>query len=254
MATARLDDLREQVATACRIIGMLEMSNPTQGHVSARVPGEERCLIRARGPGETGLRYTSADEVMLVDFDGRLVEGGDGLAVPIEVFIHTALYRSRPDVNSVIHIHPATVVLFTICDTPLLPLFGSFSPSALELATENRISRYDRSILIRDRGLGDELARAMGETSLCLMRGHGITSVGRDVPEATIAAIHLGELAEMNYRARLLGTPRPISDDDLAFFAEMRQAARARGGAGRPGAGVYSLWRYYVRRLAELGL
>ncbi len=255
MATtaATLDELRDQIATSCRIIGMLELSNPTQGHVSARVPGEARCLIRARGPAETGLRYTAPEEVMLVDFDGKLIEGGEGLAVPIEVFIHTALYRARPDIHSVIHIHPATVVLFTICETPLLPVIGSFSPSALELVQENRISRYDRSILIRDAALGSDLAHAMGGTSVCLMRGHGITSVGRDVPEATVNAIHLNELADINYRARLMGTPRPISDEDLAFFAELRSRGRARGGDG-PGAGVYSLWRYYVRRLEELGL
>lgn len=70
-ASARLETLREQVATACRILGLLEMSTPTQGHVSARVPGEPRCLIRARGPDETGLRYTGARDVILVDFDGR---------------------------------------------------------------------------------------------------------------------------------------------------------------------------------------
>jgi len=253
--TSKLEELRDQVATACRIIGMLELSSPTQGHVSLRLPGEERCFIRARGPGETGLRYTSRDDVILVDFEGRLIEGGEGLSVPVEVFIHTALYRARPDVNSVIHIHPATVVLFTICDTPLLPVIGAFSPSALELAAENRISRYDRSILIRDAALGGELAQAMGpSSSVCLMRGHGITSVGRDVPEATINAVHLNELADINYRARLIGTPRPISDADLATFAAMRERGRGGAGAGRPGPQVTSLWRYYVRRLEELGL
>ena len=249
-ATAKLDELRDQIATSCRIIGMLEMSNPTQGHVSARVPGENRCLIRARGPAETGLRYTTRDEVILVDFEGRLLQGGEGLAVPVEVFIHTALYRARPGVSSVIHIHPATAVLFTICDLPLLPLFGAFSPSALALATAGNISRYDRSILIHDEALGDELALTMGETSVCLMRGHGITSVGRDVPEATITAIHLGELADMNYRARLLGTPRTISEEDQAFFQKMGQSSRA--APDRPGPGVYSLWRYYRRRLEEV--
>jgi hypothetical protein len=67
-----------------------------------------------------------------------------------------------------------------------------------------------------------------------------------------MTAIHLGELAEMNYRARLLGTPRPISDEDQASFETMRQSAAARGASDRPGAGVYSLWRYYLRRLDEL--
>lgn len=248
--TKSLDELRELVATSCRIIGLLELSNPTQGHVSARIPGEERCLIRARGPEEIGLRYTSPDDVIIVDFDGQLVEGREGLAVPLEVFIHTSVYRARPEVQSVIHIHPATAVLFTICDVPLLPIFGSFSPPALELAVD-KISHYDRSILIRDPALGAELVSAMGDTSICLMRGHGITSVGRDVQESTITAIHLKELAEMNYQARLLGTPRPISDDDIATFRPMWERSRQ---SGTPAAGIYSSWRFFVQRLKDAGL
>ncbi len=248
--SATLDELRGQVATSCRIIGMLEMSNPTQGHVSARVPGEARCLIRARGPDETGLRYTSVDDVIMVDFDGRMVEGREGLASPTEVFIHTAIFRARPDVQSVIHIHPATAVLLTICDTKLLPVFGSFNPWALQLAVEG-ISRYDRSILIEDASLGDELAQTMDDSRICLMRGHGITSVGRDVPESTITAIHLGQLAEMNYQARLLGEPRPIPDADIASFQPLWDAARK---LDRPDSGIYSLWRFYTRRLEEAGL
>ena len=241
-----LDELRDLVAISCRIIGLLELSNPTQGHVSARVPGEQRCLIRARGPNEIGLRYTAKDDVVMVDFDGQLIDGREGLAVPIEVFIHTSVYRARPEVQSVIHIHPATAVLFTICDLPLLPIVGSFSPPALELAVQN-ISHYDRSILIRDPALGEELVKSMGDTSICLMRSHGITSAGRDVPEATTNAIHLNELADMNYRARLLGTPRPISDDDIASFAELFARSRQSG----PSAGVYSLWRFYQQRLKD---
>jgi L-fuculose-phosphate aldolase len=91
----------------------------------------------------------------------------------------------------------------------------------------------------------------MGDTSICLMRGHGITSAGRDVQDSTITAIHLNELADINYRARLLGTPRPISDADIDTFRPMWEKTRA---SGKPAAGVYSLWRFYARRLQELGL
>ena len=61
------DELRDLVATSCRIIGLLELSNPTRGHVSARVPGEERCLIRAGGPNEIGLGLLAALVVGLFD-------------------------------------------------------------------------------------------------------------------------------------------------------------------------------------------
>lgn len=234
-------DLRARVAAACRVLARLELTNGAQGHVSARVPGTERVLIRARGPNELGVRYTTPSQVIEVDFDGKLVKAEEeGLAVPIEVFIHTAVYRARPEIGSVIHIHPATIVLFTICDKPLLPLIGAFDPPALQLALDG-IPTYDRSILIKTPERGAEVAAAMGNASVCLMRGHGITTAGGTVEEAALAAIRLNDLAKMNQAAYLLGNPRPISPEDQEEFRDLER------GNDTPGpARARALWRYYL--------
>jgi ribulose-5-phosphate 4-epimerase/fuculose-1-phosphate aldolase len=235
------DDLRERVAQACRVLGTLDLAEAATGHISARVPGTNHVLIRARGPGELGVRYTTADQVVEVDLDGKLVREADqGLEVPIEVFIHTAVYKKRADVQSVVHVHPPTVVLFTICDKPLLPLYGAFDPSGATMALAG-VPTYPRSILISNPKLGDDLVGAMGNSRVCLMRGHGITAAGPSIEEASLEAITLNNLATMNYRAQLLGNPQPIPAEDQAVFREM--AARAQG---RSGGRAMALWRYYV--------
>lgn len=238
---SKIDDLRARVAQACRVLARLDLTNGAQGHVSARIPGTERVLIRARGPNELGVRYTTASQVIEVNFDGKLVKAKEeGLAVPIEVFIHTEVYRSRPDVCSVIHIHPATVVLLTICDKPLLPLYGAYDPPSLQLALDG-IPTFDRSVLISTPALGTDLAAALGEKTVCLMRGHGITTAGPTIEEAALAAIRLNDLAKMNQQAYLLGNPRPISAEDQAAFRDLER------GAGTPGpARALALWRYYL--------
>ena len=68
---------------------------------------------------------------------------------------------------------------------------------------------YDRSILIRTPALGQELVAAMGTAPVCLMRGHGITTAANSIEEAALHAIHLNDLATMNYRAHVLGDERP---------------------------------------------
>jgi len=234
-------DLRERVAEACRVLGALDLTKAATGHVSARIPGSNHALVRARGPGELGVRYTTAKQIIEVDLDGKLIGPPEeaGLETPIEVFIHTAVYRARPDVNAVVHVHPTTVVLFTICNKPLLPLYGAYDPGSLQLALEG-IPTYERSILISTPELGAELARAIGQSSTCMMRGHGITTVGASVEEAALAAIHLNDLATVNYQARLLGDPVPIPKDEQDAFR--RGPASPGGGAGRR---VAALWRYY---------
>jgi L-fuculose-phosphate aldolase len=233
-----VQELRERVAKACRVLGKLDLTKAATGHISARVPGTETLLIRARGPGEIGVRYTTAEEVIRVDFDGRKLDGRDDLKPPREVFIHTWLLRKRPDVGAVVHAHPPTVVLFTICDKPLLPLYGAYDPSSLRLLMEG-IPTYPRSVTVSNDKLGREFAGTMRGRA-CLMRGHGITTCGRTVEEATLTAIKLNELAEMNYRAHLLGDPQPIPDDEIAAITGNVKDSHAE-----------STWRYYCSLAGE---
>ncbi len=240
-----IDDARRLVSRSCEILGRLGLTRETAGHVSARISGD-RVVIKGRGAGEAALSYTTPKDLIVVDMDGKMVEGREDLASPNEVFIHTWMLRTRPELESVIHIHPATVVAFTIAERPLLPVIGAFNPSALRFALEG-IPLYPRSILINSDARGEELAKTMGTARACLMRGHGITAVGRTVEEATITAINLNDLAEMNYKAALLGTPQPIPDEDLEEF----RAQAARGGDRAAATYMNSTWRYYDRLIGE---
>src|SRR5215831_12854862 len=62
-----VNELRTRVALACRVLGKMELSRALRGHISARIPGTERMFVRARGPAESGVRYTTEDEVVEVD-------------------------------------------------------------------------------------------------------------------------------------------------------------------------------------------
>jgi L-fuculose-phosphate aldolase len=74
------------------------------------------------------------------------------------------------------------------------------------------------------------------------MRGHGITTCGAGVEEATLTAIKLNELAEMNYRAHLLGDPEPIPAHEIAQIASR---------SPRGDQHAASSWRYYCRLAGE---
>jgi len=71
---ADLDDLRKVVTQSCRIIGKMDMTREPAGHVSCRIPGTDRILIKARGPGEAALRYVTPDDLIIVDMDGNRVD------------------------------------------------------------------------------------------------------------------------------------------------------------------------------------
>ena len=245
---SEIDDLKKQVARSNQILGRLHMTREPNGHVSARIPGEDLVIIKGRGRAEAPLSYVEVDDLCVVDMDGKMVEGRAGLAAPAEVFIHTELLKARPELNSVIHIHPQNIVAYTIAERPLLPIIGAYNPGALRLITDG-LPVYPRSILINTPERGRDLVKAMGPARICAMRGHGITSSGATVEEATLTAIHLNDLAELQFKADLLGGAKPISDEDLADFS-----GRMFGG-GRPAADAprepSSEWRYYDRMLRD---
>jgi ribulose-5-phosphate 4-epimerase/fuculose-1-phosphate aldolase len=244
--------LRERVAKACRIIGKLNLTKAATGHISARYGDDSSFLIRARGRDELGVRYTAAEHIILVDRNGKKLDGPDGLSAPQEVFIHSSIYRRRPDVMSVAHIHPVTVMLFTICNKPILPLYGAYDPSSLRLIVTG-LSRYPRSILIKNDALGEDLADAMGSSQACLMRGHGVTTVGKSVEEAALTAIKLNEAAEINYQAALLGDPEPISDADIRTFIHDEEQNGPAATSGRRSRADFNQasWRYYATLAGE---
>jgi len=241
-----VEELKILVARSCRILGMENMTREPAGHVSVRIPRSNRFIVKGRGPGEVALRYARPEDLVISDSDGNKLEGRADLNTPGETSIHTEILKARPDVNCVIHVHPTNVVLFTITNRELLPLVGAYDPDALAIVQAG-IPRYPRSILISTPQLGRDLANTLGDKSVCLMRGHGVTVCGPSVQDATVTAWRLNDLAEINYRAALLGIPESIPLEDQDVFREMTNA--------RPpvanGRSTTVTWNYLIRRLQE---
>jgi ribulose-5-phosphate 4-epimerase/fuculose-1-phosphate aldolase len=254
-SVTEIAELRSRVAEACRVLGVFDLTLGTLGHASARLPQSDRIVIRARGPAETGVRYTSDNDVIEIDLNGRRVDNDtdDGYSPPIEVHIHTEIYRRRPEVNSVVHVHPSMVVLLTICDIPLLPIYGAYDPHSLRIALA-AVPIFAQSRLIQSPALGQELATTMGASQVCLMRGHGITTAANSVEEATLLAIHLNELATMTYHAALLGGARtiPVEEQD-AFRALDANVGYGQPILGAPSGRAANLWLYYTRLAKDRG-
>jgi ribulose-5-phosphate 4-epimerase/fuculose-1-phosphate aldolase len=78
---------------ACRILARQGLIDGILGHVSVRV-GDDRLLVRCRGPRERGLLFTTVEEIRLLHFDGS----GDlgEYSAPNELPLHVETLRPRP--------------------------------------------------------------------------------------------------------------------------------------------------------------
>jgi ribulose-5-phosphate 4-epimerase/fuculose-1-phosphate aldolase len=232
---------RRTVALACRVLAHRDLAEDVLGHVSVRVGGD-RMLVRCRGPQERGLLFTTEDDVRLVDLEGRGDLGGE-YAVPNELPIHAEVLRARPDVNAVVHAHPPSVLLAGLADLPLRPVFGAYNIPAMRMADAG-VPVYPRAVLIRRAELGREMVTAMGDSDVCVLRGHGATTVGESVEQAVVRALNLDVLARVTLDlARLGRTASDVSSQDMAELPDL-------GGAFND----LAVWRHHVARLESAGL
>ena len=241
-------DIAEQIAESCSILGALNVTHESLGHVSYRLD-DNTMLIRGKGSGQVGLRYAQARDVLKVDFNANKIEGPDDLQPPSECFIHIWMYKTRPTVQSVIHAHPEHAVLLTVTGKEILPIYGAFDAGS-RLAAKG-IPTFQRSLTITDDEHGEEFAKFMGEKDVCLMRGHGVTVVGDSIERSTLNTIHLDRLTTMTYKAYAIGIPMPIAEDEIEEIRNRStDVPRLRGSAGGR-EGLLASYRYYKDLAAD---
>ena len=241
-------ELRRKVALSCRIIGTRGVTRGTLGHVSTRVPGTDRILIKAKGADEEALEFTSERDVIAINIKGEVLEAPDGLAMPQETAMHLAVYRKRPEVESVIHAHPDWVVILTSAGKPLVPMVAAYDGNASLRLLDEGVPIYPRSMTITNDELGTDFMNTMGDHRCCILFGHGITAAGSSVEDVTNTCLTLYEIARLNYLTYAIGQPTAVSEAD-------RQEIRNRAAGGRyqgrhtSRSGEPSFWRYERRSL-----
>ena len=241
-----ISDLRKKVALSCRIVGGQGLTRGSLGHVSARIPGTNRVLIKGKGVDEEAVEFAREKDIITVDLEGRVLEARKGIEAPNETAMHLIIYRKRPEVMSVIHTHPDWIVALTACDKPLIPLYAAYNPAGMRLVLDG-IPIYPRSVTIVNRELAEDFMRTMGEKKACLLIGHGMTVAGGSVEEATVISLNLYEVARVHGMAYAIGQPRPIPEADI--FEYKRRTERQEGPFRNSSSRFLSDWRYQLKLL-----
>ncbi len=200
-------DYSRLVARAVRILTSLELMD-MNGHVSARdadAPGT--MWINSRDASRSTLRYRDVVPVDLAT--GSRIGDGDG--PPSEFHIHRAIMNLRPDVGAIVHAHPDHIVTLSVAGRPLLPVtgVGSFLPEAVPV--------FDDANLINTEERGAAVAALLGDGPAVVLRGHGAVIVGANVEEALCRYVCADDNARIQYMASMLGEPRVLRGEELAF-------------------------------------
>jgi len=221
-------DLRDQLAHVGYDVVQAGLVCGSGGNLSARLPDEDAIWVTAAGSWLDRLSRTAFAAVRIADGAPATVGGPahrsadsertDGRFRPspveptTEIALHLAIYRARPDVNAIVHLHPQTALL--------LDALGEH----IRIVTTDHAYYLRRVSTVPFRLPGSvevaalTAAMAADGTDCLVLSHHGCVVLGDSVELAHKRARNLEEAAQLTYRAVAAGRLENLRDCPEEFL------------------------------------
>jgi 3-hydroxy-2-methylpyridine-4,5-dicarboxylate 4-decarboxylase len=200
------------------------------GHVSMRNPENPKTYFMARGIAPSTV---TKKDILELDQEGNVLTKNP-LGRPYgERVIHSAIYRDRPDVNSVVHAHPQAAVILSISKVPFQIIFhpASVFYEGVPLFKDYDFSPKGGGMLIKMMHEGDRISKTLGKAKGMLMWAHGCNVVGKSVPNACQDVIAMRDNIVMLLAARQFGEVTALPPDLAKIASEILSGPERAWGA-----------------------
>ena len=162
----------------------------------------------------SGIPYEEIEpeDVMIMKLDGTIVEGNK--TPSSEHAMHEIVYRTREDVGAMLHVHSTFAVTLACLneDLPAVDYMVAYSRGrSVKCAPYASFGTTDLAV---------NALKTMENQNAVLLANHGMNVVGPDLPKAFAIAEQLEFCAELYVRARTIGKPVILPDDEMDEMVE----------------------------------
>ena len=180
----------------------------TWGNLSARVDGTDYIAIT---PSGRNYRSLESEDIVVVDLEGTIISGD--LKPSSEMALHLAIYKSRPDINAVIHTHSVIASACAVARQAIPPIVED----VVQLVGGTvKVAEY---ALNGSNQLAQNAVTALGENNAVLLANHGVVGCGTNLNEAKVACELVEKAAQIYiYANQLPGGAKVLADDDVAVM------------------------------------
>ena len=200
---------RELVVEHCRMLATHKLTKGTGGNISAL--DREKKLF-AISPSGMDYFVMQPEDVVVLDLDGKTV---DGARTPSsEMDMHRLLYVDREDINAVVHAHStfATTLACLHWSLPALHyLIGFAGGDGVRCTSYAPFGSPELAEIARD-GMKGRYAVLLGN--------HGLLAAGPNMQYAFNAAEEIEFVCELHWRAKSVGDPVILSEEDMNVVLE----------------------------------
>ena len=189
------------------------------GHISVRHPQNPERFFIARSMAPA---LVEVADIVEVDLDGN-VHDAQGRRTYVERFIHSAIYKARADVMSVIHSHSPAVIPFGVTGARLRPIchMSGFLGAVTPVYDIRHSAGESTDLLISSQALGESLAKTLGKSNVALMRGHGSVTVGTSIKQAVFRGVYTESNARLQSEAMRFGEITFLTEGEAQATSEM---------------------------------
>lgn len=200
MAKLSYGELRAQLVQAAQRLSQASvLSHSGHGNMSVRLPGTEHMLLTS----VSHLTHLTSEQIVVVTFDGDIVEGSMDPITREIVGMHSCVYRARKDVNAVIHTHSPRVTSFALAHQPLPCVYEAFLRFGIveDVPVADWAPRGSQEAVayIVDQLQKHPLAPAV------LLANHGLLAFSSDALATAQLIIIMEEAAQLTLDARAIG-------------------------------------------------
>ena len=194
------DDIKQQLIWAGKVLVGEGQDDFTRGHISFRLPDNPSLFFMK--PHSVGLDEITMENILTIDLEGNVVAGTSRRHS--EVYIHSEIFKARPDVNCVLHTHPPYSIALSATGRAMR---AYSQPGALFFES---VGVYTDTInLIRTTVMGAGVAKALASNRAVLLKNHGVVVVGVSVAETVVGVIMLENAAQVQLLTESAGDPAP---------------------------------------------
>ena len=192
MSERELRKIKSEIIEYGKLAGIKNFPPGYSGNFSARF--EDKILITSSGSSNG---YLSEDELVLIDYNGNLVDGNKKPSS--EKMLHVEFYKQRPDVNYIIHVHAPYLSSFACCHIPLdEPIMAEnvFYFGEIPLAEYGLPSSMD---------LVEKTAKYFKDYDAVLMANHGFIVGDKTIKDAFLKLELAESYAQVVFNTKMMG-------------------------------------------------
>lgn len=205
-----LTKLKKELIEYGRLAGEKNFTPGISGNMSARYG--DNVLITTSGSAN---QYLEEDELVLIDFNGNLIEGNKKPSS--EKMLHVEYYRQRADINYILHMHSPYLSTFAACkkalDEPIMPE-NIFYFGEIPLAEYGLPGSDD---------LVEKTAKYFKKYNVILMANHGMISCGKTIKEAYLNLELAESYAQVVLQTKLLGGAVMLTEKEVEEINSLKK-------------------------------